>query len=439
MLHGNKKYKNYLITTQRAVIRIDTDKTPADIEGLCTDGLRTCTCIVVIADNRKRMSLIHTDAAVKEDAIIDECRWVNDSCTLHFIKGAIYANPAHEARWKTTTIVRRLEEAAKKSGIKIQIKHSKELAWAVVVTRSGEIAKFYQPSEDKQAFVEERLKAIKQSSDTSYHDNVPQAAPYIEFRHAITVLNINIANELNHSSDPRNYLGLDLQFDSQSWTPITRIRKESLTFLSHAQSSEFSFSFFNRSSMVITSHTADYQALVDKYQSQIRQNTDKGESFNTAKDYLKAALSFKKALNLSYLLGEEEDLEKANLCFKLGSAYRGMSKHDDACEYFSKAHALYSALSGDQNANAQKAKRQYDEVMQLKQENKEEVTKTKDASGLVKDLAQLSITNSPKGKAKDDEVVNQISLNEQKSESEKANSNIPATPPDYTAGKKLIL
>jgi len=70
-------YEGFVYITQGGIGRI-TEETPANIQGLYTDGLSSCVGVLMISQDRKRKVLIHYDGGNPDD-VFHECNWIGDN------------------------------------------------------------------------------------------------------------------------------------------------------------------------------------------------------------------------------------------------------------------------------------------------------------------------------------------------------------------------
>lgn len=66
----------YIEITQDGIGRLSREKTPADIIGLYTDNIQTCTIILIVS--QKGISLIHNTGKISVADIVNEFRWHNN-------------------------------------------------------------------------------------------------------------------------------------------------------------------------------------------------------------------------------------------------------------------------------------------------------------------------------------------------------------------------
>ncbi len=136
------KYNRYIKATQNAIVRLDPQTTPNEVEGLCTDRVRACVGFIFIGKTNSRISLIHTDLAVKEETILQESQWVGYPCQLTMIRGCMYIDKQYETTNQLTTkFLPRLNKLLKENYVGIELISDSYLAksGAFIVNRQGVI------------------------------------------------------------------------------------------------------------------------------------------------------------------------------------------------------------------------------------------------------------------------------------------------------------
>ncbi len=111
----------------------------APVGGLCTQGLMTCACFIMVSTDKRRISLMHIDTLVRTESLVAEYRWVSEECGLarvSCIPGLLCGfEPAHLLR---QTIISDCRSALDKEDIPVQIEVCQP-SWQGYVTRNGAI------------------------------------------------------------------------------------------------------------------------------------------------------------------------------------------------------------------------------------------------------------------------------------------------------------
>ncbi|MDO8954521.1 MAG: tetratricopeptide repeat protein [Gammaproteobacteria bacterium] len=311
-LNSVKTYKHYIKASQMGTVRLDLDKTPATIKGLCTDGLSACVAIIVLSADKRRMSLTHTDLMVSTSAILKECEWAEPGCKVLIIGGVYHDNTEFkiaESFSKTTLprITLALEEAA--SGIEIDMSLYNRFAWSVSIDRAAKI----RPNRE-------------------LGRRIGEAAPEIEIRHA---RNMFEANSLCHLKEGY-YHDLDLQFDGEHWTEITPLLESSKNKLD---------SFKSGYSCIPPQLENDYKAYME-YESlalahSISLNT-KAVDLYKKEQFAAAAIEMKLALQLRIFARGDKHDEVRPLAINLGQVYFKLADYSSAHRYFQLALGTYT-------------------------------------------------------------------------------------------------
>lgn len=93
----------YVVITQDGIGRI-SESTPANIEGLYTEGLESCIAIVIRGTNA-RISIIHDTSRIDKKVIKRELKWIGALSSI-----SIYYNPIRNTDLRSFLIEERLTE-----------------------------------------------------------------------------------------------------------------------------------------------------------------------------------------------------------------------------------------------------------------------------------------------------------------------------------------
>ena len=203
MMFSNQddKYKNYIKASQGGIVRFTKEGTSATVEGLCTDGTSACLTIIIINADKSRFSLIHTPLCVTEQALMDECEWINAPATMYIIRGVSYRDTEFEKRADFRTIfLPRMQQAIEAKHLNVNIDCSTYTTYpgSVAIDKEGTII-CMPPIQ------------IKNPMNVIFQ-RIGAASPGIEIRDIIDIL-----NQQSFSLTFR-YHPLDLQYDVNHWT-----------------------------------------------------------------------------------------------------------------------------------------------------------------------------------------------------------------------------
>jgi tetratricopeptide (TPR) repeat protein len=294
----NTNYRNYLKASQNGIVRLDKDLTPQEFSGLCTDTLRCCIAIVIVSKGNKRLSLIHTDLGVEESAVVNEIKWVGEVEKVVLVKGIEHAQPDFEARtnFKDRTLPRLTNAILQHDdSLFIDIKSYPHPSWAVLVTREGQIQ-----------LIKEELA-------------LGQAAPDIEFRHAINMLNGYALNS-QYKDHP-----LDLQYTGENWTNNPNVSSDAEQIIAAEYKRNNAF-FLANANFIINAYM--------QY-SLIREPEKNGKEFYKQRNYEAAIKCFLDALKTQL-----EDDKKALIFCNLGNSYFALKNYTAAVDSYTKAIQL---------------------------------------------------------------------------------------------------
>lgn len=227
------KVKKLLTATQEGAVRID-EKTPPEMEGLCTDNLKVCIGLVIQGkekNNSRRISLSHIDAKVELNSLEKEIDFVLEYSSIEKI---IFAyNPSKDYEKDATELLKKIKKILiyyilqKKNEFAIHqiFNEFKTLKGTFFIDRSsavcGEI-----PDKGVQL-----MKAID-----------------INFRHTINMLNHSIDKDISHR-------GLDLQYDGKKFTDLPILAPGIQYFINEVVENKKREKNFGRNSIIINYST----------------------------------------------------------------------------------------------------------------------------------------------------------------------------------------
>jgi len=293
-------FRNYIKATQNGVVRMDSANSPTDVDGLCTEGLTTCFCFIVMSNTKKKFSLINTATEADPKEIIKECLWAGDLCTIHIIQGSCN-NTGHE-RFKSV-----LEGSIRNSPISITINYQSisSIMWSVRLSRAGEITLLNVP------FIYGR------------------SAPNSEYRNAINMMNIC----LFHS--------LDLQYDALGWTALPKLTSKAKDLITKCYFSENVAEAAAMSVMVDT-----YNKFHDSFEKEVKKYNQSGTELYQKNEFHKSIEEFSKGLEVCDLLMEGSCLnEISSLQYNIGSAFLKLEKWNEALSHLKLAREIKIKLN----------------------------------------------------------------------------------------------
>lgn len=205
---SNLDLSRFLNASQDAIVRLDLDATPNDIEGLMTDGLYCCLAFILQSTNGHRISLIHASLMYNHQAVIDECRWVTPPLKITTVRGSSYEPKYgyHNIAQFNRQTFPRLKEALANATFLLNpdITVYSESTENVAVTRKGVIVSVKLPD---------------------FGPPTGQFPPLAELRDKT---NLVMTSSLNNRLIRH---GFDLQFDGYQWTAFPVIPDTSNSFL----------------------------------------------------------------------------------------------------------------------------------------------------------------------------------------------------------------
>lgn len=234
----------YIEVTQDGCARLIRGVTPADIEGIYTDGLLTCIAIIIVGANG--VALIHDTGSLSVASILREFDAVGQ-----ILYWTIAFNPEYYPGGKDNENLQRknsrfIEEVEEKIG---REKHLK------VSPRDIHIKLF----EAKKTFVSISLRG-RVDVDARPADIIPPRN--VDERHHL----INVVN--NYFLEEEEKLDADLQFDGSNFTDISRLKKthEEIVWLCRVKPRFYNRNGFSR--VMETHRSADaFIRLLNKYKS----------------------------------------------------------------------------------------------------------------------------------------------------------------------------
>ena len=318
-----QRLSNYIKATQSGIVRMDCDTFPIELEGLCTDGLNTCFCFIIISNTKKRFSLVHTATEADANEIIKECLWVGGSCIIYIIKGSYYNNEEREKfRIEQTTLVSRLEALVTKNAypIKLDYQYITIPAFSVSVSRKGSIT-------------------ILEKFDINFSLATKDcSSPHNVYRNAINMLNVH------------SFHALDLQYDGTKWTKIPKINVQARELISKIDKLEPILEYKRH-------HFNEFNEYYKKFKEMVEKHNETGLKFYKEKEFLKAKEEFLKALGFFDLLIIDETKaiwEKQSIVYyNLGSVLLELQQWDEALENLRLAHTFKEKL----NVNSEQLKK----------------------------------------------------------------------------------
>jgi len=167
---NQEQFQHYLNVTQAGTLRLDSQSTPMEVAGLCSQDFYQCIAIIISNENKTRISFTHTDLVFSEQAVIDECQWIGEPCNITLIQGAQYATySSDETESLQSSYLPRLKNAISLQGMKctIDLHLYNANAFAVSISRYGEISTF-----------------VTRVSDFG------KQASHIDYRHAVNMMNL---------------------------------------------------------------------------------------------------------------------------------------------------------------------------------------------------------------------------------------------------------
>lgn len=322
-------FKNYLKCSQTGVVRLDNQQTPSNIEGLCTDGMSACVGIIIIGNDSKKISFMHTDLAVREEDIANECAWIGSPCKLYIVKGIFYVNPGFETHVEfNTKTIPRFTKAIRDKGLAVEINTEsfKSSNGAIAVSRTGE---------------------IKQPADI----RVGRPCPYIELRHCINMINADAMVMKGQ------YHLLDLQYDGTQWTTSPKLTAEALILVSRYSAGHR----FNSETVDLDNNIKNYFVYCEQYSKQAKENNSEGVRYHKSGDYAKAVEAFAKAIQFTLLVSDENNQDLVSYYYNLGSAKIKLGDNEGAISDLKNAVNLSIKINGPQHQQTLKIQARLDE------------------------------------------------------------------------------
>jgi len=325
------QFKNHIKCAQLGTVRFEQGTTPNTVTGLSTDGLSACVGLVVISQNRQKISLTHTDLAVKPEAVALECRWAGSGCQLYVIKGMNYTTVAVERQAEFPQVLTSFKQVFTAQGLHVEMDTSRYFAssGAVAVNSQGRITTPFE--------------AVR----------IGNASPnHIEFRHTINMINA-YALIVQRKLHP-----LDLQYDSAQWTPIPSITLAGKQLMAQATTSFLMGD--------IRSNIAEYQSTIKAFKLQSKTLTEQAVSAYQTKNFQQAASLFHRVLKLQLLIRKGSDNRKTliKIFSNLSGAEKNSGEFNDAIQHLQQAVNLSIEVFGADHTDTVTKQKRLEEYTQ---------------------------------------------------------------------------
>lgn len=184
----------HLYILEGKIGRLDTEITPKEISGLCTDNFTSCNILVLISSNLQRYVLIHADQSIKPISINEELEWVGVNAHRFLLRRQESGYLAQSSSQTKDIVLRGINESFRE----ILVKPDEE---AVIITRGKLIPE-----------IKTTLPA-----DTEYHD---QSA--LLFTHHMVETQFILTPLYSSMGYKQGYLQ-PLIFDAHTWTHYNNI------------------------------------------------------------------------------------------------------------------------------------------------------------------------------------------------------------------------
>jgi hypothetical protein len=323
------QFNHYLKATQGGTVRLDLIKTPSDVAGLCTDGMSACIGIVIISEDKQKISLTHTDLVVSEDAVVQECLWAGQESSVIIVKGKLYSQPGFEKRSEfRTKSIPRILRALTKVGLELSLFDAEQFqtaSGAVAIDRAGNIQ-------------------ILPPLRNVFFQRIGQVAPYIDLRHAVNMV------RCYHLQAGMRYHPLDLQYDGLCWTECPGL-DETLQTLVKQRAAGWKAMGFESLDEQIDNYLTNFKKL----QGEVEQKHGQAIKHYRQKSFKDAIGLFKTALEISGVLRIESQSKIATISYNIGSCYKELGENQEAITYLQQTVDIRKELLGEDHEFTKKA------------------------------------------------------------------------------------